>query len=571
MTPGGDRASIAEPVECARSVRGLAAVPSLPPVPQVDRLLSALSASRGEAVELLEGEPAAFLAGGARRPVTKQALTGPQLLAFVREIAPADASDRLDGAQPVDFRYASPDGPFDVRVSRVEQRWVARLSPAAPATSPTTSAVQSTVAPAIAAAVVPPSTGSTVVPGLVSTAYENAFGSAPEPAAPAVPIAASRPTHAPAPSASVGGDRALMAVERLLRILVERGGSDLHLRVGEAPIIRASGHLERLDEPRVDADALEAMLVSLMPERNRREYAERNDTDYAYEIAGVARFRANALRDRLGPAGVFRVIPATVVSVEEMKLSAEVQQLCSLTKGLVLVTGPTGSGKSTTLCALVDLVNRSRPDHILTIEDPIEFVHPSKQCLITQRQVGVHTDSFKSALRAALREDPDVILVGELRDLETISIAIETAETGHLVFGTLHTTTAPSTVDRIIDQFPADRQSQIRVMLSESLKGVISQTLCRKIGGGRAAAREVLLGTPAVSNLIREGKTFQIPSIMQTSKKIGMVTLNDALLDLVDSKTVEPREAWTKAVDKSAFVQSLKNRNIDTTFAEAGR
>jgi twitching motility protein PilT len=248
-----------------------------------------------------------------------------------------------------------------------------------------------------------------------------------------------------------------------------------------------------------------------------------------------------------------------------------VQQLCYLTKGLVLVTGPTGSGKSTTLCALVDLVNRSRQDHILTIEDPIEFVHPNKQCVITQRQVGVHTDSFKSALRAALREDPDVILVGELRDLETISIAIETAETGHLVFGTLHTTTAPSTVDRIIDQFPADRQSQIRVMLSESLKGVISQTLCRKVGGGRAAAREILLATPAVSNLIREGKTFQIPSIMQTSKKLGMVTLNDALLELVDAKQVEPREAWTKAVDKAAFVASLKTRGLDTGFAETAK
>jgi twitching motility protein PilT len=313
------------------------------------------------------------------------------------------------------------------------------------------------------------------------------------------------------------------------------------------------------------------MVRAIMPDRNRAEYAERNDTDYAYEIAGCARFRANALRDRLGPAAVFRVIPATVVSVEDMKISPEVQQLCYLTKGLVLVTGPTGSGKSTTLCALVDLVNRSRPDHILTIEDPIEFVHPNKQCVITQRQVGVHTDSFKSALRAALREDPDVILVGELRDLETISIAIETAETGHLVFGTLHTTTAPSTVDRIIDQFPADRQSQIRVMLSESLKGVISQTLCRKIGGGRAAAREVLLATPAVSNLIREGKTFQIPSIMQTSKKLGMVTLNDALLELVDARQVEPREAWTKAVDKAAFVASLKARGLDTGFAETAR
>jgi twitching motility protein PilT len=235
----------------------------------------------------------------------------------------------------------------------------------------------------------------------------------------------------------------------------------------------------------------------------------------------------------------------------------------------VLVTGPTGSGKSTTLCSMVDLVNRSRGDHILTIEDPIEFVHPNKKCLVTQRQVGVHTDSFKNALRAALREDPDVILVGELRDLETVSIAIETAETGHLVFGTLHTTTAAGTVDRIIDQFPADRQSQIRTMLSESLKGVISQTLCKRIGGGRAAAREVLLATPAVSNLIREGKTFQIPSIMQTSRKLGMVTLNDALMELVDSQQVEPKEAYVKAVDKPALLTALRNRGHDTSFVEA--
>jgi twitching motility protein PilT len=542
-------------------------------VPQVDRLLSALAASRGDAVELLEGEPASFLAAGARRAVTRQALTGSQLLAFVREIAPADAAAALDAAGGADFRYASPDGPFDVCVTRPEGRWRAQLSPARGRT-PIASAVIPAAAPAPAASAVE---ASGVVAGFVATAYEGAFGSPPPAAAPA-PQGSAAPTGTAAasvPAAAartvVGDDRARAAMDRLLRILVERGGSDLHLRVGEAPIVRASGHLERLDEPRVSAEPLEAMLLSIMPERNRVEYAERNDTDYAYEIDGVARFRANALRDRLGPAGVFRVIPATVVSVEDMKLSAEVQQLCSLTKGLVLVTGPTGSGKSTTLCALVDLVNRSRPDHILTIEDPIEFVHPSKQCLITQRQVGVHTDSFKSALRAALREDPDVILVGELRDLETISIAIETAETGHLVFGTLHTTTAPSTVDRIIDQFPADRQSQIRVMLSESLKGVISQTLCRRIGGGRAAAREVLLATPAVSNLIREGKTFQIPSIMQTSKKIGMVTLNDALLELVDSKQVEPREAWTKAVDKTAFVQSLKNRGLDTTFSEASK
>ena len=324
----------------------------------------------------------------------------------------------------------------------------------------------------------------------------------------------------------------------------------------------------RLEEQPLEPDGLEAMIRSVMPERNRREYAESNDTDYAYELEGVARFRANALKDRKGPAAVFRQIPATVVTVEQMGITPEVQKLCQLHKGLVLVTGPTGSGKSTTLCSLIDLVNRSRSDHVLTIEDPIEFVHPNKKCVITQRQVGVHTGSFKSALRAALREDPDIILVGELRDLETVAIAIETAETGHLVFGTLHTTTAAGTIDRIIDQFPADRQAQIRVMLAESLKGVISQTLCKKIGGGRVAAREVLLSIPAVTNLIREGKTFQIPTVMQTSKRLGMVTLNDALIELVDGKLIEPAEGYSKAVDKVMYVNSLKSRGIDVGFAE---
>ena len=253
------------------------------------------------------------------------------------------------------------------------------------------------------------------------------------------------------------------------------------------------------------------MLISIMTPKEIGRIPGGGDTDWAYEIEGLARFRCNAGRDRFGAIAVFRVIPNQIRTADEMGLSREVQNLCYLTKGLVVVTGPTGSGKSTTLAGLVDLINRTRTDHIITIEDPIEFVHPSKKCLVTQRQVGVHTRSFKHALRAALREDPDIMLVGEMRDLETVSIAIETAETGHLVFGTLHTTTAASTIDRIIDQFPADRQSQVRVMLSESLRGVIAQTLCKKIGGGRVAAREILLSIPAVSNLIREGQDLPDP------------------------------------------------------------
>jgi twitching motility protein PilT len=304
------------------------------------------------------------------------------------------------------------------------------------------------------------------------------------------------------------------------------------------------------------------LLLSIMPQKNREEFEARHDTDFAYEIMDLARFRANVFMDRKGMGGVFRIIPNNILTAEQLGLSAAILNLCSLSKGLVVVTGPTGSGKSTTLCAMIDYVNRNRDDHIITIEDPIEFVHENKKCLINQREVHNHTDSFKDALRAALREDPDILLVGEMRDLETIAIAIETAETGHLVFGTLHTTTAPSTVDRIIDQFPADRQQQIRVMLSESLKGVIAQTLIPKKGGGRVAALEVLIVTPAISNLIREGKTFQIPSAMQTGKAQGMVMLNDALMDLVAKGLVEPRDAYIKAVDKTGFEAALKRNGL---------
>ena len=298
-----------------------------------------------------------------------------------------------------------------------------------------------------------------------------------------------------------------------------------------------------------------------MPEKNRKEFAERHDTDFAYEIAGLARFRANVFADRNGPGAVFRVIPQQDPDRRTARAVASTScNLCNLNKGLVLVTGPTGSGKSTTLCAMIDYINRTRQDHIITIEDPIEFVHQNQKCLINQREVRTHTDSFKDALRAALREDPDIVLVGELRDLETVAIAIETAETGHLVFGTLHTTTAASTVDRVIDQFPTDRQAQIRIMLSESLRGVIAQTLCRKIGGGRVAALEVLIVTQAISNLIREGKTFQIPSMMQVGKAIGMVSLNDALMELVTKKLVAPDEAYAKAVDKAGFEGAAQAR-----------
>jgi twitching motility protein PilT len=349
-------------------------------------------------------------------------------------------------------------------------------------------------------------------------------------------------------------------IDALFHLMCEAKASDMHLSVGTTPLVRKDGHMQPLDPaaPALDAATMQRLLDPITPEKNKAEFAERRDTDFAYEIAGLARFRANIFMDRKGMGAVFRVIPSQILTAEQLGLSPAILNLCKLNKGLVLVTGPTGSGKSTTLCGMIDYINRTRKDHIITIEDPIEFVHENKVCAINQREVHNHTMSFKNALRAALREDPDIILVGEMRDLETVAIAIETAETGHLVFGTLHTTTAASTVDRVIDQFPADRQAQIRVMLSESLKGVISQTLCKKIGGGRAAALEVLIVTSAVSNLIREAKTFQIQSMMQVGKNIGMVTLNDALMDLVTKKLVAPEEAHAKAIDKAGMETLLK-------------
>jgi len=316
------------------------------------------------------------------------------------------------------------------------------------------------------------------------------------------------------------------------------------------------------------AERLEKILWTVAPKANREQWLAAKDTDFAHETA-EARFRVNVFCDRSGIAAVLRRIPSKILSAEEMGIPRNVLDLCFLPKGLVLVTGPTGSGKSTTLAAMIDYINRNRDDHVITVEDPIEFVHPHKRCLVHQREVGVHTGSFKAALRAALREDPDVVLIGEMRDLETISIALETAETGHLVFGTLHTNTAPSTVDRIIDQFPADRQAQVRTMLSESLKGVVTQTLCKKIGGGRIPAMEILLGNGAVSNLIREGKTFQLPSVMQTGRSQGMVMLNDALLELVRRKMVLPRDALAKAVAKAELRKALEAAGITVTESEA--
>jgi twitching motility protein PilT len=501
---------------------------------QLDRFLSVLVSNNGSALILSEGEIAAVMIKDSPRPVMKQALTSAQILTLLREISPPNQPRSLDAAGGMRFDYATADGNFTVSVTQ-NGKISARIERSSAAAAPVASPVAAT-------------RSASAVPS-------------------ASPPAAAEP--AGLPTASVSGGRSLEKIENLLRTLITSKASDLHLRAGSPPMIRAHGEIAPIaGEAPLSSDDIDAMLASVMLDRNRHEFTEVNDTDFAHEIKGVARFRGNALRDRKGTGAVFRAIPAAVVNVEQMGLSAEVQRLCHLTKGLVLVTGPTGSGKSTTLCALIDLINRTRSDHVITIEDPIEFVHESKKCLITQRHVGVHTSSFKHALRAALREDPDIVLVGELRDLETVSMAIETAETGHLVFGTVHTSSAVSTVDRVIDQFPPDRQAQIRVMLSESLKGVISQVLCKKIGGGRVAAREIMLSTPSVSNLIREGKTFQLPSVLQTSRRLGMVTMNDALVELVDSGQVEPQEAYLKATDKVGIINMLKQRGKDVSFAD---
>jgi len=357
-----------------------------------------------------------------------------------------------------------------------------------------------------------------------------------------------------------GGSTA--AIDKLLIYMFENKGSDLHISTSAPPMFRKDGEMQPIaGHESLSADAVQRILLPIVPPRNREEFNKGHDTDFAYELPS-SRFRANLFVDLRGMGGVFRVIPSKILTVEDLRLPKELLSLCHLAKGLVVVTGPTGSGKSTTLAAMIDYINRNRTDHIITIEDPIEFVHPNKKCLINQRQIGEHTQSFKRALKAALREDPDIILLGEMRDLETIAIALETAETGHLVFGTLHTSSAPSTIDRIIDQFPAEQQNQIRTMLAISLKGVIAQMLCKKIGGGRVAALEVMFGLPAIANLIREGKIFQIPSIMQTGRKSGMCMMNDSLFKHVKDGIVAPDEALTKANDRVGLLTMFQQANI---------
>lgn len=357
-------------------------------------------------------------------------------------------------------------------------------------------------------------------------------------------------------------------IDAFFKLMHEQGASDLHLVSGQQPALRIRGEMERIKYKVLESDDLRAMLYEITAEEKVKTFEETGDLDFGYELPGVARYRANFFMQKFGVAAVFREIPQEIMTAELLGLPPVVPKLATLPRGLVLVTGPTGSGKSTTLASIIDVANRQRKDHIITIEDPIEFVHESKSCIVNHREVGSHTNSFTAALRGALREDPDIILVGEMRDLETIALAIEAASTGHLVFGTLHTTSTAKTVDRIIEVFPASQQAQIRSTLADGLRAILAQTLFKRIDKkGRCAAMEILIATPAVRNLIRESKTYQIPSAIQTGKKYGMQLLDDAIMELVHKGRIDAEDAYVKANEKARFRPLLKRPPVDFTEA----
>jgi twitching motility protein PilT len=338
-----------------------------------------------------------------------------------------------------------------------------------------------------------------------------------------------------------------MDITELLAFSAKQGASDLHLSAGLPPMIRVDGDVRRINLPPLEHQEVHALIYEIMNDKQRKDYEEFLETDFSFEVPGVARFRVNAFNQNRGAGAVFRTIPSKVLTMEDLGMGQVFKDVSMTPRGLVLVTGPTGSGKSTTLAAMIDFINDNRYDHILTIEDPIEFVHESKKCLVNQREVHRDTHGFNEALRSALREDPDIILVGEMRDLETIRLALTAAETGHLVFGTLHTTSAAKTIDRVIDVFPAEEKDMVRSMLSESLQAVISQTLLKRVNGGRVAAHEIMIGTPAIRNLIREDKVAQMYSAIQTGAGHGMMTLDQCLLDMVGKRTITRETAREKA------------------------
>jgi twitching motility protein PilT len=350
----------------------------------------------------------------------------------------------------------------------------------------------------------------------------------------------------------------LANIDGFFNMMKEQGASDLHLISGQQPMVRIDGEIERIKYPVLQIEELKKMIYEITPEQKIKQFEEQGDVDFAYALAGVGRFRANFFKQVNGIGAVFRIIPNKIFTIDELKLPKIFKTICALEKGLVLVTGPTGSGKSTTLAAMIDEINKNKKSHILTIEDPVEFIHTPRLASINHREVGTHTQSFYRALKGALREDPDIILIGEMRDLETISLALEAANTGHLVFGTLHTQSSTQTIDRIIDVFPANEQGKIKVTLAESLKAVIAQTLIKKPRGGRAAAIELMICNSAIATLIREGKTHQITSMIQTGKNIGMQLLDDSIEKLLIANEITPETALEKAIDKERFKKYLK-------------
>jgi len=490
-------------------------------MPVIDRIIQFLQAEQGSHI-LIESNQNCVMYREGQRATTPHVLTDQQIRHLINEILPGENRLAWARGESFVFEYAHPAGAVPVEVN-----------------------------PA---------------PGLVRVKV----------VAPGTQTAESAPAGHEAPAEGepvrryTGPLRRLDHIDDLLRHLYDIEGSDLHLNSGVSPMVRVHGDMKELEEFEHNGpDHLLELLWEITPQRNREQWEQDHDSDFSYEIPGLARFRCNIFMDRHGPGANFRLIPNQIRTAQDLNLTKEMLELCFLSKGLVLVTGPTGTGKSTTLAALVDHVNRHRTDHMITIEDPIEFVHNNINCLVNQREVHTHTTGFARSLRAALREDPDIVLVGEMRDLETVAIAIETAETGHLVFATLHTSTAASTVDRIIDQFPPDQQEQIRVMLSESLKAVIAQTLCRTKEGRRVAAFEVLLVDPASANLIREGKTFQLPSMMQIGRARGCITMNDALYAHVKAGRIEPSEAYFKAVDKPGLLAIFEAEGVKMDAAAA--
>lgn len=506
---------------------------------QIDNFIAMMQTNHFDRAVLVNDKPAHLFTNGNDRP--GPVIPATQLQNAVQEVTPPHLRTQLGQDGTFHFPYQSPHGTFEIGIARSQTTLQVTIAPAAKAPAP----------------------------------EADTEGAEPKtPPLPEIPQADTEPSdghsaeHGAAVAGPVGGKR-IHHLDEMFHLMQKIEASDLHLSCREHPMVRIHGVMTKLKEYEINTNEhLKALLWKIASMRNQQEWETTHDTDFAYELEGVARFRCNYFMDRHGICAVFRLIPSEVWTVDQMKLPKAMVDLCFLSKGLVVVTGPTGSGKSTTLAALIDHCNKHRQDHIITVEDPVEFVHENINCLINQREVHVMTESFARALRSSLREDPDIILVGEMRDLETTKRAIEAAETGHLVFGTVHTSSAPSTVDRIIDQFPPEEQEQIRVMLSETLKGVIAQTLLRTKEGRRVAAYEILLIPSAVGNLIREGKTFQLISAMQIGKGSGMMTMNDSIIKFVEEGVVAPHEGYVKAIDKVGLLQAYAAKGIEYTVGE---